>query len=273
MRQRRTTPGRSVGKCISPMTVAPDRESCSISRCGVERTSANEMPGAIPATEPVVLYWPVRPPHHASPSALTLNTPKSPKPPSTSRTSFARQRNANFMPSTQKVTNATGYPPKSALRRSAQTFSGTSIFRESGTRRPSKKSTTECADQCPINDAPENLHAGRTRSPRGVVTPSQLTWTGWRKRQSWSLRGALATKQSSLSSLHTGLLRGACHRAAHSRNSAMSHSGTQLRIFKLARDNFSPAIFRERLSTVPLSIGRCDAAIRCTRQIRRRSFA
>ena len=87
MRQRRTTPGRSVGKCIPTMTVAPDRESCSISTCGAERTNANEMQGA----KPVVMHWPVRPPHHASPSALTLNTPKSPKPPSTSRISFAQR--------------------------------------------------------------------------------------------------------------------------------------------------------------------------------------
>src|SRR6266568_646692 len=70
MLQRRTTPGRFVGKCSSTMTDAPDRLSCSISRCGVERTNANEMQG----TEPATTYCPVRSPRHVPPSALTLNT-------------------------------------------------------------------------------------------------------------------------------------------------------------------------------------------------------
>src|SRR5882672_8904982 len=50
MLQRRTTSGIFVGKCSSTGPDAPDRLSCSISRCGAERTNANEMQGAGPVT-------------------------------------------------------------------------------------------------------------------------------------------------------------------------------------------------------------------------------
>ena len=70
MLQRRTAPGRFVGKCRSTMTDAPDRLSCSISERGAERTNASEMQGA----RPVTTYCSVRPPRHVPPSALTLNT-------------------------------------------------------------------------------------------------------------------------------------------------------------------------------------------------------
>src|SRR5258706_15256145 len=74
MLQRRTTPGRFVGKCKSTVADAPDRLNCSISRRGAERTNANEMQGA----GPVTTYCPVRSPRHA-PLALTLNTLSPPK--------------------------------------------------------------------------------------------------------------------------------------------------------------------------------------------------
>jgi len=70
MLQRRTAPGRFVGKCKSTMTDAPERLSCSISERGAERTNASEMQG----TGPVTAYCSVRPPRHVPPSALTLNT-------------------------------------------------------------------------------------------------------------------------------------------------------------------------------------------------------
>src|SRR5713101_7879390 len=68
MLQRRTKPGRSVGK--STTTDAPDRLNCSISRRGAEGTNANEIQG----TGPVTTYCPVRSPRHAPLSAPTLNT-------------------------------------------------------------------------------------------------------------------------------------------------------------------------------------------------------
>ena len=70
MLQRRTTPGRFVGKCSSTMTDAPDRLSCSISGRGAERTNAKEMQGG----GPVTTYCSIQPPRHVPPSALTLNT-------------------------------------------------------------------------------------------------------------------------------------------------------------------------------------------------------
>ena|SRR6266436_300944 len=100
MRQRRKIPGRSVGKCRSKVMVAPDRESCSISALGAERTNPNEMQGVEAVTAPVTKRCPVSPPCHA-PSAPTLNTPKSPN---TDRqdTFCLVQCQANFMPTTQK---------------------------------------------------------------------------------------------------------------------------------------------------------------------------
>src|SRR5438270_917147 len=77
MRQLRKISGRSVGKCSSRTTVAPDRTSCSICARGAERTNVNEMPGDEAAAAPT--HDPVGPSRHAI--APTLNTPKSPKRP------------------------------------------------------------------------------------------------------------------------------------------------------------------------------------------------
>jgi hypothetical protein len=53
------------------MTVAPDRETRSLSICGAKRTNANdEMQGA----KPVTVFRSVRPPRQASRAAPTLNT-------------------------------------------------------------------------------------------------------------------------------------------------------------------------------------------------------
>src|SRR5260370_42168207 len=100
MRQHRKMPGRSVGKCRSKVMVAPDRESCSISALGAERTNPNEMQGVEAVTAPVTKRCRVSPPCH-TPSAPTLNTPKSPNTRQQDKLSLV-QCQANFMPATQK---------------------------------------------------------------------------------------------------------------------------------------------------------------------------
>ena len=70
MRQRRTMPGRSVGKCMSKMMVVPERESRGACAYGTTGTNANETHGPKPLAR-----GPVGPPRHASPAAPRLNTP------------------------------------------------------------------------------------------------------------------------------------------------------------------------------------------------------
>src|SRR5207248_2389935 len=68
MRQRRTTPGWSVGKYKSTTTDAPDRETSSISARGGAGTRSNE-------TKEPEGHCPTQPPRHDSPLALRLSTP------------------------------------------------------------------------------------------------------------------------------------------------------------------------------------------------------
>ena len=124
MLQRRTAPGRFVGKCKSTMTDAPDRLSCSISERGAERTNANEMQGAGPVTP----YCSVRPPRHVPPSALTLNT-VSPPNRYHSKIGFACNsvmpischRHRKVTDRHRKVTHGRRIPEKPAALRSVQT--------------------------------------------------------------------------------------------------------------------------------------------------------
>src|SRR5713101_4434301 len=139
MLQRRTKPGRSVGK--STTTDAPDRLNCSISRRGAEGTNANEIQG----TGPVTTYCPVRSPRHAPLSAPTLNT-LSPPNRNHRKKGFACNSvlpischgHRKVTDRHRKVIDSSGIPETGAwLRRKPRE----SIFRKSGTRFPPKSTT------------------------------------------------------------------------------------------------------------------------------------